>query len=385
MQFPLIRSRGTGGGGDGGGQPGAPGQSAYQVAQSNGYQGTKQEWLASLVGESAYQSAVEAGFVGSEADWIASMQLGSRLETIKTFVPYDLEYNPEGSNVIFTLVRNPRYVPTGNTIPFDTNGDGVIDPGEGFPEMAPAKDADGNTIYDIVVGSLLASPLWNQLLYYSDTQQIKDFLGIQSSSTEYPFFMSQFLSAETEDEARAAIKAGGGYSPFVSFLLGRADRAAVIDALGAITSSTINPNTFGINNSGVTDQAAKAAGVANSVMVKFDYVFDADDRITFRAAEPTWIEIENEGLATRRLEVAISLNSPHPRDDYIEIVTQVKNAQGQWVDQPRIDNFSLMAVNGRAVGRGPTLIGGARYGIRVRSYGVSEVFVGSCNVRVTSV
>ena len=55
------------------------GYSAYEVAQLNGYTGTEQEWLESLVGpqgpqgidgRSAYQVAVDNGYIGTEEDWV---------------------------------------------------------------------------------------------------------------------------------------------------------------------------------------------------------------------------------------------------------------------------------------------------------------------------
>ena len=55
------------------------GYSAYEVAQQNGFTGTEEEWLASLVGpqgeqgpegKSAYQVAVENGYQGTEEDWV---------------------------------------------------------------------------------------------------------------------------------------------------------------------------------------------------------------------------------------------------------------------------------------------------------------------------
>lgn len=73
------------------GEPGAPGQdgkSAYELAVENGYTGTVEEWLASLVGEvgatgesgspgingkSAYEIAVEKGYQGTEEEWLASL------------------------------------------------------------------------------------------------------------------------------------------------------------------------------------------------------------------------------------------------------------------------------------------------------------------------
>ena len=67
------------------GTDGSNGKSAYELAQENGYQGTMQEWLASLVGTagkdgvdgaagkdgmSAYELAVKNGYQGSEAEWL---------------------------------------------------------------------------------------------------------------------------------------------------------------------------------------------------------------------------------------------------------------------------------------------------------------------------
>lgn len=63
---------------------GANGKSAYELAVENGYQGTVEEWLASLVGngsigqagangKSAYEIAVENGYTGTEEEWLASL------------------------------------------------------------------------------------------------------------------------------------------------------------------------------------------------------------------------------------------------------------------------------------------------------------------------
>lgn len=55
---------------------GPQGLSAYQLAVQEGYEGTLSEWLASLkgpAGDSAYQVAVEEGFVGTKAQWLASL------------------------------------------------------------------------------------------------------------------------------------------------------------------------------------------------------------------------------------------------------------------------------------------------------------------------
>ena len=54
-------------------------QTAYDFAVEHGYNGTEEEWLASLVGEngkdgqSAYELAVEKGFKGTEEEWLTSL------------------------------------------------------------------------------------------------------------------------------------------------------------------------------------------------------------------------------------------------------------------------------------------------------------------------
>ena len=68
---------------------GVPGESAYEVAVSNGFEGTEEEWLASLKGDtgkqgiqgetgpsgaSAYEIAVNNGFEGTETEWLASLK-----------------------------------------------------------------------------------------------------------------------------------------------------------------------------------------------------------------------------------------------------------------------------------------------------------------------
>ena len=61
------------------GKDGADGKSAYELAVENGYEGTVQEWLASLVGAdgadgaSAYELAVANGYQGTEVEWLRSL------------------------------------------------------------------------------------------------------------------------------------------------------------------------------------------------------------------------------------------------------------------------------------------------------------------------
>lgn len=67
-------------GSDGGGGEGSKGDSAYEVAVENGFVGTEEEWLDSLVGsdgndgKSAYQIALDEGFEGTEEEWLESLK-----------------------------------------------------------------------------------------------------------------------------------------------------------------------------------------------------------------------------------------------------------------------------------------------------------------------
>lgn len=64
------------------GAAGTPGKSAYELAVENGYQGTEDEWLSSLIGnqgdqgndgKSAYELAVENGYRGTEQEWFVTL------------------------------------------------------------------------------------------------------------------------------------------------------------------------------------------------------------------------------------------------------------------------------------------------------------------------
>lgn len=62
------------------GEDGNDGKSAYEIAVEHGFEGTAEQWLASLKGapgndgKSAYQIAVAAGFDGTEEEWLASLK-----------------------------------------------------------------------------------------------------------------------------------------------------------------------------------------------------------------------------------------------------------------------------------------------------------------------
>lgn len=53
---------------------GADGKSAYQIALDEGFEGTVEEWLASLHGKSAFQLATDEGFEGDLATWLTSLK-----------------------------------------------------------------------------------------------------------------------------------------------------------------------------------------------------------------------------------------------------------------------------------------------------------------------
>lgn len=56
---------------------GDPGKSAYEIAVAYGFSGTEEEWLKSLEGKpgkTAYEVAVESGFQGSQDEWLASLK-----------------------------------------------------------------------------------------------------------------------------------------------------------------------------------------------------------------------------------------------------------------------------------------------------------------------
>lgn len=65
------------------GESGEAGKSAYELAVEQGFQGSLDDWLNSLIGEpgvdgdpgeSAYEIAVDNGFVGSEIEWLESLK-----------------------------------------------------------------------------------------------------------------------------------------------------------------------------------------------------------------------------------------------------------------------------------------------------------------------
>ncbi len=73
------------------------GESAYEIAVRNGFVGTEQEWLRSLVGESAYEIAVRNGFVGTEQEWLESLRGADGVSSEENRVIYMYGYNQQSA------------------------------------------------------------------------------------------------------------------------------------------------------------------------------------------------------------------------------------------------------------------------------------------------
>ena len=88
------------------GQNAQNGESAYEIAVKNGYEGTEQEWLESLKGEdgevaqqgeSAYEIAVKNGFEGTEQEWLESLKGEPGLDVYEIWYKSLVENGYEGS------------------------------------------------------------------------------------------------------------------------------------------------------------------------------------------------------------------------------------------------------------------------------------------------
>jgi len=124
----YFESLGIGEASQGGVGTGADGKSAYEIAVDNGFVGTEQQWLASLVGEdgqpganglSAYQVAVQAGFSGNINQWLASLvgakgdkgDPGDGANITVDATPTDGSNNPVSSNGVFDeLALRPKQI-----------------------------------------------------------------------------------------------------------------------------------------------------------------------------------------------------------------------------------------------------------------------------------
>lgn len=90
------------------GQDGAPGKSAYEIAKDNGFDGTEQEWLESLVGEegkSAYEVAKDNGFEGTEEEWLQSLTMEKTL----SLAEYEALSDEEKNNGVTYYIEDSEF------------------------------------------------------------------------------------------------------------------------------------------------------------------------------------------------------------------------------------------------------------------------------------
>lgn len=66
----------------------AKGDSDYEIAVQQGFEGTESEWLETLKGASAYQVAVQQGFEGTEDEWLESIKMRANEFAVSTLDPY---------------------------------------------------------------------------------------------------------------------------------------------------------------------------------------------------------------------------------------------------------------------------------------------------------
>ena len=143
------------------GEAGATGKSAYELAVENGYEGSEEQWLNSLVGstgetgaegKSAYDLAVENGYEGTLTEWLATL-VGTPGTTGATGVgirsiektgseglvdTYTITFT-DGTTTTFTVTNAPSNLPV--TVVFDARG-GVIENSYTYLELTLQEGED---------------------------------------------------------------------------------------------------------------------------------------------------------------------------------------------------------------------------------------------------
>ena len=143
------------------GEAGATGKSAYELAVENGYEGSEEQWLNSLVGstgetgaegKSAYDLAVENGYEGTLTEWLATL-VGTPGATGATGVgirsiektgseglvdTYTITFT-DGTTTTFTVTNAPSNLPV--TVVFDARG-GVIENSYTYLELTLQEGED---------------------------------------------------------------------------------------------------------------------------------------------------------------------------------------------------------------------------------------------------
>ena len=118
------------------------GLSAYELAVSEGYSGTLQEWLVSLKGDSAYKTAVNAGYKGTENEWTQSLNalVSSGFKSIKT-----ASFNSAGQLVL--ILSDGTELNLGNAVGKNgANGKDGINGSDGKDGKDGANGTDGVSI-----------------------------------------------------------------------------------------------------------------------------------------------------------------------------------------------------------------------------------------------
>lgn len=118
---------------------GDEGKSAYEIAVENGFEGTEEQWLASLKGEkgddgmSAYDVAVKNGYSGTESQWLASLKGANGESCSATAVSggYSLKCGNQvvgtiknGENCTATSTTTGAKITCGSSVTTVKNGEG---------------------------------------------------------------------------------------------------------------------------------------------------------------------------------------------------------------------------------------------------------------------
>jgi len=165
------------------GKDGAPGKSAYEIAQANGYTGTETEWLASLVGPKGDQGpAGEQGPIGEIGQ-------SGRSATIKV-----------------------GKVTTGETASVKNSGtvyDAVFD------FVLPQGNSTGNVVTKTRLKTTLEAAKWNNAKYTVENEAIKRdsliFFGLSNASTltEYEDMANACISCTSQQDGSLTLTALG--------------------------------------------------------------------------------------------------------------------------------------------------------------------------------
>lgn len=162
---------------------GMSGKSAYELAVEKGYQGTEEEWLASLKGsngsngndgddgKSAYELAVENGYQGTEEEWLASLK-GSAGDQGDDGVTPKLEVRDDGY----------WYISYDNGQTWSKLGPATGDPGEDGDSMfsdIDVSDPDYLVLTLAETGASIKLPYYKDkfdLLFVSGSDRVKEML-----------------------------------------------------------------------------------------------------------------------------------------------------------------------------------------------------------------